>query len=165
MTKPTLSIAGDVTQEARSDGHVTVTIPIAIRRRSGRRVVTLPSGEAHRPSTGARTALQTALVRGHRWLRLLESGERPSMSALAQQEKTDISYVARMINLTLLAPEIVDAILSDTLPEGARLNGIAVSPPVMWEAQRTTLLGSPATGERRQRPTNFWMARAAIRSP
>lgn len=46
------------------------------------------------------------------------------------------SYVARHINLTLLAPDIVAAILDETLPEGVQLLSLAVNPPMLWEDQR-----------------------------
>jgi hypothetical protein len=44
-------------------------------------------------------------------------------------------YVSRMINLTTLAPEIVEAILDDTLPDHLTLFDVAVDTPVLWKAQ------------------------------
>ena len=39
------------------------------------------------------------------------------MKAIALREGIDDSYVSRMVNLTTLAPDIVAAILDETLPE------------------------------------------------
>ena len=100
---------------ASSDGRLTLLVPIQIKRRSGRKRVTLPSG-AERPRDGDPTPLQLALARGHRWLAMLESGAVQSLREIAQREGVNSSYVSRMVNLTTLAPDIVAAILDDTLP-------------------------------------------------
>jgi hypothetical protein len=63
------------------------------------------------------------------------------MIEIARREGTDHSYVARHINLTLLAPDIVAAILDETLPEGVRLHSLSINPSVLWEEQRRSLRG------------------------
>jgi hypothetical protein len=80
--------------------------------------------------------MQLALARGHRWLVLLESGEVKSLRELAKTEGVDSSYVSRMVNLTTLAPDIVAAILDETLPEDLTLFDLAVDPPALWEGQQ-----------------------------
>lgn len=40
------------------------------------------------------------------------------------------SFVAKHLNLTLLAPDIVAAILDDALPDGVRLSTLPINPPV-----------------------------------
>jgi len=39
-------------------------------------------------------------------------------------------------NLTTLAPDIVAAILDETLPPHVTVQELAISPPVLWEEQR-----------------------------
>ncbi|MHB8252787.1 MAG: LacI family transcriptional regulator [Acidiferrobacter sp.] len=121
-----------------SDGRLTLSVPIQIKRRSGRKLVTLPNGETvkARPWDTATTSLQLALARGHRWLAMLESGEVKTMRELATREGVDNSYVSRMVNLTTLAPDIVAAILDDELPNHITLFDLAVDPPALWEEQR-----------------------------
>jgi len=121
-----------------SDGRLTLSVPIQFKRRAGRKQVTLPSGAVGqpRPWDTAATALQLALARGHRWLAMLESGEAKSLREIAALEGVDNSYVSRMVNLTNLAPDIVDAILQNTLPDHLTLFDIAVDPPALWEEQR-----------------------------
>ncbi|WP_256211946.1 hypothetical protein [Nitrosomonas communis] len=70
--------------------------------------------------------LQLALARGHRWLAMLESSEVKSLKEIATREGIDSSYVSRMVNLTTLAPDIVAAILDDTLPNNIILFDLAV---------------------------------------
>ncbi len=128
--------APDVIQS--SDGRLTLSVPIQIKRRSGRKQVTLPNGEAAklRPWDTAATPLQLALARGHRWLAMLESGEVKSLREIAAREGVDNSYVSRMVNLTTLAPDIVAAILDDSMPNYVTLFDLAVDPPALWEEQR-----------------------------
>ena len=124
-----------------SDGRLTLCVPIQIKRRGGRKLVTLPSGEAApvRPWDSKSTPLQLALVRGHRWLAMLESGEAKSLKEIARREGVDNSYVSRMVNLTTLAPDIVAAILDDAPPNHISLFDLAVDPPLLWEDQRKRL--------------------------
>ena len=134
-----------------SDGRLTLSVPIQFKRRAGRKQVTLPNGEVGkpRPWDTAATALQLALARGHRWLAMLESGEAKSLREIAALEGVDNSYVSRMVNLTTLAPDIVDAILLNELPDHLTLFDLASDTPLSWAAQRN-LLNLPAgqqTGE------------------
>jgi hypothetical protein len=118
-----------------------------LARRSGRKLVTLPNGETAkaRPWDTAVTPLQLALARGHRWLAMLESGEIKSLKEIATREVIDSSYVSRMVNLTTLAPDIVAAIMDDTLPDNIILLNLAVDPPALWEEQRERIKCSSFT--------------------
>ena len=73
---------------ASSDGSLTLSVPIQIKRRSGRKLVTLPNGEADqpRPWDVSATPMQLALARGYRWLAMLESGEAKSITELAARQ-------------------------------------------------------------------------------
>lgn len=115
------------------DGRLTISVPIQIKRRNGRKVVTLPSGETagSRPWSGDPTPLQLALARGHRWLAMLESGEVKSLTALARKEGVDSSYVSRMVNLASLALDIVMAILDEAVRPELTLFELAVDPPTL----------------------------------
>lgn len=123
-----------------SDGRLTISVPIQIKRRGGRKLVTAPSG-AEQPRDGDPTPLQLALARGHRWLALLESGKAKSLRDIARKEEVDSSYVSRLVNLTILAPDIVAAILDEALPSELTLFDLAVDPPVLWETQRKKIGG------------------------
>ena len=138
MTEILVDRTGRPEVVAESDGSLTVTVPIRIKRRGFRKTVTMPDGGKldSRPWDSSPTPLQLALARGHRWLALLKSGEAKSMKAIARREVVDDSYVSRMVNLTTLAPDIVAAILDDTLPEEVTLFDLAAGTPVLWGEQR-----------------------------
>jgi hypothetical protein len=57
------------------------------------------------------------------------------MKEIAMREGIDDSYVSRMVNLTTLASDIVDAILDDTFPSEVTLFELAAGTPVLWEEQ------------------------------
>lgn len=141
MSELRIHKAGEPDIIQASDGRLTLSVPIQIKRRSGRKLVTLPNGETAnaRPWDTAATPLQLALARGHQWLAMLESGEVKSLREIATHEGVDSSYVSRMVNLTTLAPDIVVAILDDTLPDHIILFDLAVDPPALWEEQRARL--------------------------
>ena len=110
-----------------SDGSLTIAVPIRIKRRGSRKAVALPDGSAvqPRPWDDTPTPIQLALARGHRWLAMVESGEARTLSEVAEREGMDRAYVSRMVNLTTLAPDIVAAILDETLPPEVTLFELA----------------------------------------
>ena len=103
-----------------NDQTVTVTVPFAIRKRGGRKLVITPDGTTTAPVTRARldSALLKALARGFRWRKLLETGDFATIEEIAGAENINPSYVSRVLRMTLLAPEIVEAILAGRQPEG-----------------------------------------------
>ncbi len=142
MRTTTLEMTGDPLMLRALDGTVSVSIPIKIRRYSGRCQVIVPQGiSATVGGNAAPTALQIALTRGHRWLRLIESGKVANLAAIAKLENVDRSYISRMVNLTTLAPDIQAAILDETLPDTVSLFDLAIDTPLSWDEQRKRLSG------------------------
>jgi hypothetical protein len=136
MTEIRIDRTGRPEVIAASDGSLTVTVPIRIKRRGLRKAVTLPDGGVEaRPWDTTPTPLQLALARGHRWLAMLESGEASSLKEIARREGVDDSYVSRMVNLTTLAPDIVAAILDETLPPEVTLFELAAGTALVWGEQ------------------------------
>lgn len=142
MRTTTLEMTGDPLLLRALDGTVSVSIPIKIRRYSGRCQVVVPQGISATVSGNATsTALQIALARGHRWLRLIESGKVANLASIAKLENVDRSYVSRMVNLTTLAPDIQAAILDETLPDAVSLFDLAIDTPLSWDEQRQRISG------------------------
>jgi hypothetical protein len=50
-----------------------------------------------------------------------------------------------MVNFTTLAPDIVAAILDDTLPNHITLFDLSVDPPALWEEQKERINKTPST--------------------
>ena len=142
MKTGTINFIGDPLMLRTANGGLTVSIPIRIRRYSGRKQVMVPQGiSTSLTAVAAPTALQVALARGHRWLRQIESGEVANISAIAKAENVDRSYISRMINLTTLAPEFQAAILDETLPDTVSMFDLASDTPLSWEEQRGRVNG------------------------
>lgn len=126
---------------------VTVRVPLAIRKRGGRKVVVSPDGsvlptEPRHVATNADPALLKALGRAFRWKRLLDDGTYASVSDIARAEKLDRTYVGDVLRLTLLAPGIVEAIVEGRLVNGLTLVALAGRPPMEWERQRLPHFGT-----------------------
>lgn len=138
MTKILIQKTGNIEVIPASDGRLTVSVAINIRHRRSRKQITLPSGEIFQPDVKncPPTPLQLALARGYRWLAMLESGEVKSLAEIARRERVDDSYVSRIVNLASLAPDMVAAILDESIPQDLTLLDIAVDPPLLWDDQR-----------------------------
>jgi hypothetical protein len=121
---------------------ITVRVPLAIRRRGGRKLVVTPDGSVPGVAparTWADPALVKALARAHRWKRLLEEGRSASLSELATAEKIDRSYLGKMLRLTLLAPDIVEAIMDGQQPRELALPSLMEPMPSEWHRQRVEI--------------------------
>ncbi len=120
---------------------ITVRVPLAIRRRPGRRTVLTPvrdSGEAALPAR-ADPALVKALARAFRYQRLLDEGRYASISEMAAAERIERGYLGSLLRLTLLAPDIAVAILDGRQPPELGLPGLLAPLPVEWGRQRESL--------------------------
>ena len=120
-----------------TDQTVTVTVPFAIRKRGGRTLVITPDGMAAAPTPRSRvdSALLKALARGFRWRKLLEKGDFSTIEEIADAENINPSYISRVLRLTLLAPEIVEAILAGTQPAGLTRAKVMKPFPMEWQRQ------------------------------
>ena len=117
---------------------LTVTVPFAIRKRGGRKLVITPDGTTTAPVTRARldNALLKALARGFRWRKLLETGDFSTIEEIADAENINPSYVSRVLRMTLLAPDTVEAILAGRQPEGLTMARAMQPFPWEWRRQR-----------------------------
>jgi hypothetical protein len=114
-----------------------VSIPISFRRQGGRKKVVTPS---HAPAWSPPppridNTIVKALVRAHRWRGLLESGRYTTVRELAKAEKINESYLCRVLRLTLLSPDLTEAILNGRQPYGLDLVRLLKSLPVEWDKQ------------------------------
>ncbi len=114
---------------------VVVTVPLTLKRRGGRKEVDSSTNSRVAASTGAQVPLALTLARAHRWRALLESGRYGTIRELSGALGMDNSYVARLLRLTLLAPDITEAILEGTEPSGISLEKL-FRLPLDWEKRR-----------------------------
>ena len=86
-------------------------------------------------------AMVKALARAFRWRRMLDSGVHATIEDLAQGERSHAGLREPVLRLTLLAPDIVEAILDGRQPAELRLDDLLAGFSVEWEGQRSGLGG------------------------
>jgi hypothetical protein len=126
---------------------ITVRVPLAIRRRPGRKTVVTPvqDGGEIALSTRADPALVKALARAFRYQKLLDEGRYASITDIAAGERTERGHLGTILRLTLLAPDIVEEILDVRLPE-LGLPRLLEPFPVEWDEQRTAFAERASSG-------------------
>jgi hypothetical protein len=119
-------------------GALTVTLPMTFKKHGGRKLVIAPNGADAWALPRARidNTMVKALARAHRWKKQLDSGRYQTVQDLAEAEKINPSYIARVLRLTLLAPDIVEAILDGRQLAELQLDHLLAPLPVEWERQR-----------------------------
>ncbi len=126
-----------ISQDGRT---ATVSIAVSFLQRAGRKQILSPAGAAPwSPAPRGDSALVKAVVRAHRWRQMIESGKYASSAELAKAEKVNDSYLGRILRLTLLAPDIIEAILTGRQPTTLQLDELLKPLPPAWERQRSEL--------------------------
>lgn len=116
---------------------VTLHVPFRIVKRGGRKEMQLPEGAAQ-PRRKDSTLVK-ALARAFRWKRMLDSGEFTTIAELAEREGIASSYMTRVLQLSLLAPDIVEAIMDGRQGPEVTLTRLLEPVPVEWHAQMALL--------------------------
>jgi hypothetical protein len=124
---------------------ITVRIPMTWKRHGGRRVIIAPDGsDAWAPAKPRPDeTLIRALARAHRWKRMLEEARYRSAGELAEAERITRGFVNRLLRLTLLAPDIQEAILDGRQAKGMQFENLTGALPGEWEEQAAAILRSP----------------------
>src|SRR3954452_21977146 len=74
-----------------------------------------------------------AVIQVFRWKQQLDTGQFATISELAQAEKLDRLFVSHALRLTLLTPDLVEAILDSKQPRTMELRPLMRGLAVMWE--------------------------------
>ncbi len=117
---------------------ITVHVPMKFTVRGGRSTVIanlVPASARPRIDN----ALLKALVRAHRWQKMIENGEFGSITELAKAEGVNQSYACRLLRLSLLAPTIVTQILDGRHDSDIMLKQLLRPLAVRWDEQITLL--------------------------
>ncbi|MCK6431723.1 MAG: site-specific recombinase resolvase [Burkholderiaceae bacterium] len=115
------------------DGALETFVPMTLRRRGVQRLVqaVTENREAHD------STLIEGMARAFHWQHLLDTGSLASGSAIARAEGLHHSVVNELLRLTLLAPDIVEALMAGRQPRRMTLLWFQRHPlPVDWHAQR-----------------------------
>jgi hypothetical protein len=125
-----------------NDGRtLTVRVPLALRKRGGRKLIVMPEGAIWTPPRPrVDGTIVKAIARAFRWRKLLETGVHTTVAEVGAAERINPTYVGRVLRLTLLAPDIVEAILDGRQPAGLQLADLLRPVPVEWKRQREELI-------------------------
>ena len=115
---------------------ITVHVPFRVVKRGGRKEMHLPEGAAQPRRTDS--TLIKALARAYRWKRLLDAGSFATIEEIAAHERISASYLTRVMRLTLLAPDIIEAILDGRTPALGMDELLNPMTPI-WSEQRALL--------------------------
>lgn len=119
---------------------ITVRVPLAIRHQPGRKTVVTPMTDGAAPvTTRADPALVKALARAFRYQRMLDQGRHASISEMAEAERVERGYLGTLLRLTLLAPDLVEAILDGRQPGGLGSRQLLEPFPLDWSEQHAAL--------------------------
>jgi hypothetical protein len=119
---------------------ITVRVPVTIRKRGGRRLVVAPDGAPWSPPKARiDNTLVKALARAYRWKKILDEGRYATVTELAAREKLDRGYLGKILMLTLLAPDIVEAIMDGRQSAELGVHVLRQGFPVEWGEQRVRL--------------------------
>ena len=134
MAKPNIKSHGST---------ITVHVPISIRKRGGRKIVLAPDGTVGDTRKlfcqQVDNAMVKAIARAFRWRVMLENGRHATVVEIAAEEQINESYVSRLLRLTLLAPDIIEAILDGRHPPKMTLATLMQRVPISWEEQRAAI--------------------------
>ncbi len=117
---------------------IIVRIPMTWKRLGGRKAIIAPDGSAAWAPAKPRPdeTLIRALARAHRWKGMLEERRYQSAGEMAEAEGVTRSFVNRLLRLTLLAPDIQEAIIDGRQPKGMQLEELTGVMPSEWDEQR-----------------------------
>jgi hypothetical protein len=150
MVDNSMTATNTPTARLSADGKtLAVHVPMQFRRRGCRKVVIAPAGtptqaalpQWAKPQTSVDEALVKTLAQAFHFQRLLDEGHHATIGDLACAKKLDPSFVARVLRLTLLAPDIIQAILDGTQASAMQRPMLLRGLPLEWEEQRKRVNG------------------------
>lgn len=121
-------------------GRSVTFIPLQIKQRHTRKLLV--------PPPGSETAVVTrsfdlpmirTIGRAFYWQRLLDEGEFEDAADIAKRFKLDRGWVAEILRMARLAPDILAAIADGRQPRHLNLQAIRRGIPVDWGEQRRVL--------------------------
>lgn len=118
-----------------------IRIPMQFSRRSSRKMIVGPDGKTLSEMIDAEAdntdyTFISALGKAFSWQRMLDEGKYESPKELAEKEKVEVTHMYRVMRLTLLAPDIIEAVLNGKQPRTLTLQNVVRGFPISWQEQR-----------------------------
>ena len=137
-----IDIGGDARNYTTGQQRVTV-VPRTIRRKPNRKVMIPPTGDGSELGTGGHDLPMIRMLgKAFYWQRLLDEGRYPTANDLARSLKLEPGWVAEVLRLTTLAPDIIESVLEGRQPRDLNLHtlrGRRDQLPRDWGEQRKAL--------------------------
>jgi hypothetical protein len=137
-------LGGDVPSSSASadgcDKAIELTAAVAFTRRGGETKLVLPGLAPQNHSSRCDPALIKAIARGRAWFEELATGRARSLQELAKRDGISRRYIRRLVGLTFLSPQLVEAILQGGQPvelTATRLTELDL--PLDWTEQHKLL--------------------------
>jgi hypothetical protein len=123
------------------EARISHTVPTAMRRRGVESRLVIEDDRGESGTSGMDPALVKAIARGRQWFEDLVSGRAGSLVEIAKAEGVTDRYVARLLPLAFLAPDIVTSVLAGTQPVHLTTEMLTrrANLPLDWEEQRALL--------------------------
>jgi site-specific DNA recombinase len=141
----TALLGGEVRSSTSGDGcddAIGLTAMVAFARRGAVTKLVLPGLAQQKHSSTCDPALIKAIARGRAWFDELASGHARSLQELAKHNGISRRYIRRLVGLTFLSPELVEAIMQGRQPialTATRLTELDL--PLDWTEQQKLLAG------------------------
>ncbi|MCT9074501.1 hypothetical protein N6G06_24425 [Cupriavidus gilardii] len=142
------AIRVEVGTDARSyvsDGQRVTLVPLTIKRRQNRKLLIPPALDAATATGGFDVPMIKTLGKAFYWKRLIDEGVYTTTVDLARALKLEPGWAAEVLRMTMLAPDIVEAIFEGRQPRHLNLHTLRGRQDLLpreWAEQRR-LLGFP----------------------
>jgi len=140
-----LKIGNHITVSATDNTEfIQMTIPVLVKRWNGRKLIIVPGDESGETDDFEPSALAKRLAQGYQWLGMIESGEYPTITRLAEGLHLDPSVVTKTINMVNLSPKIQKMIVESETPQFLNREKLFGAIPEDWEEQERGVLQQDA---------------------
>jgi hypothetical protein len=123
---------------SRNQRVLVVSIPVSFQQRGGRKQIVVPPGVAEWQSQTphCNNSLIRAVAQAYSWRHSIETGKCQSAAELSKKLHVNESYLCRVLRLTLLSPDIIEAIVNGRQPKTLELKALLKPFPSNWGLQR-----------------------------
>ena len=125
-----------------SDGQRVTLVPLTIKRRQNRKLLIPPAPDATGTAGGFDAPMIKTLGKSFYWKRLIDEGVYPTTADLARALKVETGWAAEVLRMTMLAPDIVEAIFEGRQPRHLNLHTLRGRQDLLprdWGEQRRLL--------------------------
>lgn len=136
-----IEIGADARSHVSNGQRVTV-VPLTIKRRQNRKLLIPPALDAVGATGGLDVPMIKTLGKAFYWKRLIDEGVYATTADLARALKVETGWAAEVLRMTMLAPDIVEAIFEGRQPRHLNLHTLRGRQDLMprdWGEQRRLL--------------------------